>query len=149
MKNKQSFQAKKILAIDYGQKFTGLASYIPGVDPFVLLYGRIAYESDEKLCLAIKNIVDEELVEAIVVGVPHLLDGQKTNMTQTVESFIQKLKLTLPQFPIFEQDETLSSFEAKERMQNSPRFNFQIDMKQIDAVAASIILEEFYQNLKD
>lgn len=148
MENKQSVERKKILGVDYGQKFTGLASYIPGVDPFVLLYGRIAYEGDEKLCLEIKKIVDDEFVEIIVVGVPHLTDGQKTTMTRTVEDFIQKLRLALPDISIFEQDETLSSFEAKERMLNSPRFNFQIDMKQIDAVAASIILEEFYQNLK-
>lgn len=148
MENKQSVARKKILAIDYGQKFTGLATFIPEVDPFVLLYGRIAYINDEKLCLEIKTLVDEELVEFIVVGVPHLTDGQKTNMTRTVEDFIQKLKTSLSHIPIYEQDETLSSFEAKERMLNSPRFNFQIDMKQIDAVAASIILEEFYQNLK-
>lgn len=139
---------KRILAVDYGQKFTGLATYTPEIDPFVLLHGRIAYESDEKLCLEIKKIIDDEVIEVIVVGVPHLTDGQKTTMTKTVENFIELLRKKISDLPIFEQDETLSSFEAKERMLNSPRFNFQIDMRQIDAVAASIILEEFYENFK-
>lgn len=148
MEKNLNLSQKKILAVDYGQKFTGLATYTPDIDPFVLLYGRLAYESDEKLCLDLKKIVQDELVEVIVIGVPHLTDGQKTTMTRTVEAFIQKLKQTLPDLLVFEQDETLSSYEAKERMLNSPRFNFQIDMKQIDAVAASIILEEFYQSFK-
>lgn len=148
MEKNLNLSRKKILGVDYGQKFTGLATYTPEIDPFVLLYGRLAFESDEKLCLDLKKIVDDEFVEVIVVGVPHLTDGQKTTMTRTVEDFIKKLRESLPSVPIFEQDETLSSFEAKERMLNSPRFNFQIDMKQIDAVAASIILEEFYQSFK-
>ena len=37
----------------------------------------------------------------------------------------------------------MSSFEAENRMKNSPQYNFKIDLKHIDAVAASIILEDF------
>ena len=44
------------------------------------------------------------------------------------------------------QDETLSSFEAEQRMINSPRFNFKIDKKQIDSLAASIILEDWIKS---
>ena len=54
MLNKEDFKYKKILAIDYGRKFTGLASFKVDVDPFPLMYGRVAYESDEKLANEIK-----------------------------------------------------------------------------------------------
>ena len=47
------------------------------------------------------------------------------------------------QYQYFEQDETLTSQEAKDRMQNSPEYNFQIDVNRIDALSAQIILEDF------
>jgi putative Holliday junction resolvase len=33
-------------------------------------------------------------------------------------------------------------------MKNSPRYNFKVDLKQIDAVAASVILEDFIRRKK-
>ena len=45
--------------------------------------------------------------------------------------------------PCFFQDEALSSFEAEDRMKNSPKYNYKIDKNHLDALAASIILEEW------
>lgn len=142
MEKKLNLYKKRLLGIDYGQKFTGLATFTPGSDPFVLLYGRLPYKSDEALAFNIQKIVEEEFIDLIVIGVPFLLDGKSTTMTKTVLSFVDALKPKLT-IPLYTQDETLSSFEAKNYMLNSPKFNFKIDMDQIDAVAASIILEEF------
>jgi putative Holliday junction resolvase len=44
---------------------------------------------------------------------------------------------------IHEQDETLSTYEAEERMKRSPRYNFQVNLSEIDAVSATVILEDF------
>lgn len=133
---------KHILAIDYGRKFTGLSNYKVGVDPFIFLFGRIKYESDEQLISELKNIVNDEFIEILVVGIPRFTDGKESKMTQTVKDFANKLSQQAD-IPVYFIDETLTTFEAEERMKNDPRFNFQVDMKQIDAVAASIILEEF------
>lgn len=132
-----------ILAIDYGTKFTGLATFHKGRDPFPMPLGRIKYVSDDQLIQDIKKTIEEEFIEAVVLGLPHLTDGQATNMTKTIQAFGKVLCEQIKPIKYFEQDETLSSFEAKERMKSSPRYNFQIDMTQIDAVAASIILEDF------
>jgi putative Holliday junction resolvase len=137
------YTKRKILAVDYGRKFSGLATFIPEVDPFVLLYGRLAYQSDEKLILDLKKIIDDEAIDLVVVGVPLYLNGDKSNMTRIVEGFVEKLKNALPNLEIFTQDETLTSFEAEDRMKNSPRFGFKVDKTQVDAVAASVILEDF------
>jgi putative Holliday junction resolvase len=137
------YTKRKILAVDYGRKFSGLATFIPDVDPFVLLYGRLAYENDEKLILDLKKIIDDEAIDLIVVGVPLYLNGNKSSMTRIVEGFVEKLKSALPNLEIFTQDETLTSFEAEDRMKNSPRFGFKVDKTQVDAVAASVILEDF------
>ena len=139
---RSEIQSKHILAIDYGRKFTGLSNYKVGVDPFIFLYGRIKYESDEQLINELKTIVEDEFIEILVVGIPRFTDGKESKMTQTVKNFANKLSAEAS-IPVFYIDETLTTFEAEERMKNDPRFNFQVDMKQIDAVAASIILEEF------
>lgn len=139
---KSDIQNKHILAIDYGQKFTGLANYKVGVDPFVFLFGRIKYESDEQLIKEILQVVEDEFVEILVCGIPRFTDGKESKMTQTVKDFANNLSKQAG-IPVYFIDETLTTFEAEERMKNDPRFNFQVDMKQIDAVAASIILEEF------
>lgn len=133
---------KHILAIDYGHKFTGLSNYKVGIDPFILLYGRIKYESDEQLIKELSLIIEDEFVEVLVLGIPRFTDGKESKMTQTVKDFGKKLSQSTV-IPVYFIDETLTTFEAEERMKNDPKFNFQVDMKQIDAVAASIILEEF------
>lgn len=143
--DKSEFKHKKILAIDYGRKFTGLASYKVDIDPYPLMDGRIAWESDDQLIMALLNQVEEEFVDYLLVGVPYFTDGKASTMTKTVQEFIAKLKAA-SSIPVFEIDETLTTFEAEERMKSDPRFNFQVDMKQIDAMSAVIILEEFVKS---
>ncbi len=138
---------KNILALDYGEKFIGLATYCVNRDPFPSPYGRIANTSFESTVKEMQKIVDDEMIDVIVIGVPRLTDGKSTKMTETAQKFISRIRehFTLQ---IDEQDETLSTFEAETRMKNSPRYNFKIDLKQIDAVAASVILEDFIRRTK-
>jgi putative Holliday junction resolvase len=133
---------QKILAIDYGSKFTGIATFYAGHDPFPLPYGRIKFQSEDQLIREIKTICDNELVTLVVFGVPKFTDGTESTMSKTIRAFGEKLKVKLG-LPFFEQDETLTTFEAEERMKNSPRYNFKVDLNAIDALSASIILEEF------
>ena len=139
---------KHILAVDYGQKFTGLSNYRVGIDPFILLFGRLQYHSDESLAQEIIKIVEDEFIDIIVLGIPRFTDGTESTMTAKVKSFGELLVKSV-KIPVFYVDETLTTFEAEERMKNDPRFNFQVDMKQIDAVSASIILETFVNSSSD
>lgn len=138
---------KNVLAMDFGEKFIGVATYCVNRDPYPTPYGRIANTSPEAVIKELKRIIDDEFVEFIVIGLPHLIDGKKTSTTTKAENFVKFIRehFTLP---IEEQDETLSTFEAESRMKNSPRYNFQVDLKQIDAVAASVILEDFIRRKK-
>jgi putative Holliday junction resolvase len=138
---------KVILAMDFGEKFIGVATYCVNRDPFPTPYGRIANTSPESVIKDLKRIIDDECVDLMVIGLPHLIDGKKTSTTQKAQNFVNFIRdhFTLP---IEEQDETLSTFEAESRMKNSPRYNFQVDLKQIDALAASVILEDFIRRTK-
>ena len=130
------------MSLDYGDKFIGVATYCVNRDPYPTPYGRIANKGEEFIMKEIKRLIDNECVDLIVVGVPYLLDGKATPQTQKVVDFTQRLTASIS-LPIQTQDETLSTYEAESRMKNSPQYNFQVDYSQIDAVAASVILEDF------
>lgn len=138
---------KNLLAMDFGEKFIGVATYCVNRDPYPTPYGRIANTGEAAVIKELKRIIDDECIDVIIIGLPHLTDGKKTSTTQKAQNFVNFIRehFTLP---IEEQDETLSTFEAETRMKNSPRYNFQVDLKQIDAVAASVILEDFIRRTK-
>jgi putative Holliday junction resolvase len=138
---------KTVLAMDFGEKFIGVATYCVNRDPYPTPYGRIANTGKEAVIKELKRIIDDEFIDLVVIGLPHLTDGKKTSTTAKAQDFVNFIRehFTLP---IEEQDETLSTFEAESRMKNSPRYNFQVDLKQIDAVAASVILEDFIRRTK-
>lgn len=138
---------KTILAMDFGEKFIGVATYCVNRDPFPTPYGRIQNLGIEHVENELHKIIENECVDILVIGIPKLIDGKTTNMTTKVVTFITTIRnhFTLP---VEEQDETLSTYEAESRMKNSARYNFTVDLKQIDAVAASVILEDFIRRKK-
>jgi putative Holliday junction resolvase len=138
---------KTILALDFGEKFIGVATYCVNRDPYPTPYGRIANKGQEFVVNELNTIINNESVDLIVIGIPHLIDGKKTSSTERAQHFIQMIREQINR-PVEEQDETLSTFEAESRMKNSPRYNFQVDLSQIDAVAASVILEDFIRRKK-
>ena len=133
---------KTILAMDFGEKFIGVATYCVNRDPYPTPYGRIANKGKEAVIKELKQIIDNESVDLVVIGLPHLVDGKKTSSTERAQSFVNMVREQISQ-PVEEQDETLSTFEAESRMKSSPQYNFQVDLSKIDAVAACVILEDF------
>ena len=136
---------KKILAIDYGRKYTGLAYYFVGSDPYPIPFGRIKFESDTQLKTEILKIVEDEFIDILVIGIPYFTDGTESTMTKTVKAFINSLEAETSA-DVFTEDETLTTFEAEERMKQDPRYNFQVDLSKIDELCATIILEQFFKN---
>ena len=136
---------KRILAIDYGRKVTGVAQFHAGSDPFPIAFGKIIYNSDEQLQSEICKIVEDEFIDILVIGVPYFTDGNESTLTKEIKAFIAQLNTKL-EIPVYEEDETLTTFEAEERMKNDPAYNFKVDMKKIDELCAVIILEQFYKN---
>ena len=135
---------KKFLSIDYGEKFLGLATFHQGFDPFPLKYGRISNRGNTLIYKDLKHILEQEDVTDIICGVPYFTDGKESSNTRKIKDFLAKLKSFCGgNYRYHEQDETLTSHEAKDRMLNSAEYNFSIDLKQIDALSAQIILEDF------
>ena len=138
---------KNVIAMDFGEKFIGLATFCVNRDPFPTPYGRVINTSNQAVIKELSKIIDNESIDVIVVGLPFLTDGQRTTTTEKARGFANFIREHFIQ-PVYEQDETLSTYEAESRMKNSPRYNFKVDLKQIDAVAACVILEDFIRSTK-
>ena len=142
MQFSNKYDRKTILCIDYGTKNIGFCIFKIGIDPFPMPFSQIKNLTKEKSIQSILNLIDEEFVDVIVIGLPLHKDGNDSEMTKTVREFTSELSNTID-LPIYFQNEYLTSYEAEDRMKNSARYNFKIDKSQVDSLAASIILEEW------
>ncbi len=130
----------RYLAIDYGDKRTGLAI----CDSAETLATPLAVTREQKgLLRKIADIVKNENVEAIVLGLPLSMDGSESSQTRRVLDFAEQLKQHLD-IPLHLQDERLSSFSA-ERELAPGKLTRGKKRKRLDAVAAAAILEAFLQ----
>jgi putative Holliday junction resolvase len=142
----KALQNKPIMAIDFGFKVVGTAFFCPGRDPFPYLGEKIIFKSQTETIASLKKIIENENIEVIVLGIPYYLDGKESETTKLIKHFGKLVRESFPDLEFYEQDETLTTKAAEERMQNSPQFNFKIDMTMIDCVAATIILEDFIRS---
>ena len=143
----KTFYNKQILAIDFGLKVTGTALFCPGRDPFPYIGEKIIYQSLAETLNKLSKIIEDENVEILVLGVPYFIDGKSSETTKLIQNFGELLKNQFPNLDYFEQDETLTTKAAQERMKTSAAYNFKIDFTKIDGVAATIILEDFIREI--
>ena len=106
----------RILGIDYGDRRVGIALS----DPLKMIASpklTLTIRSESDLITQLKNIIVEEDVEAIVLGLPIGMKGNETKQTKHVRDLAEKLK----QFslPIHLEDERLSSVSAKKKSSTS------------------------------
>ena len=133
----------RYLAIDYGQKRTGLAI----CDREEMLASPFAVLDNPKEVLAkISATVEKEEIEAIVVGLPLNMDDTQGAQAKQVLKFAEQLK-SIVDVPIHFQDERLSSFAAEEKL-SAAEFTRKKKKKRLDAVAAAEILQAFLEQKK-
>lgn len=142
----KTLENKTILALDFGFKVVGTAFFRPGRDPFPYMGPKIIFKSQIETVESLKQIIADESVDVLVLGIPYFMDGKESETTKLIKRFGELLRFSFPTLEFFEQDETLTTKAARERMQNSAQFNFKIDLTQIDCVAATIILEDFIRS---
>ncbi|MFC1598280.1 Holliday junction resolvase RuvX [Patescibacteria group bacterium] len=129
----------KYLGIDYGTKRTGVA--ISNDEASVaVLKETIEAESQDEVVLRLKEIVAEDKVEAIVIGLPVNMEGESTEMTEQVERFIEKLRNHV-EVPVQTTDERLTSEMAGKLLRG-------VKKEERDQVAAQILLQNFLDQLQ-
>ena len=131
----------KYLAIDYGNKRTGLATCDPTetiTSPLTVIEGQ------KKLLEKIANIIKAENVEALIIGLPLNMDGSQGPQAELVLKFAEQLKEHID-IPIHFQDERLSTFSAGQKLAPAELTRGK-RKKRLDAVAAAEILNDFLEN---
>ena len=130
----------RYLAIDYGDKRTGLAI----CDPAETIASPLAViEGQKDLIKKIVDVVRSENVEAIVLGLPLNMDDSQGFKAKQVLRFAELLKNHL-NIPIHLQDERLSSFGAEKKLAPA-EFTRKKKKKRLDAIAAAEILDAFLE----
>lgn len=143
-------KVNKILGIDYGSLTIGLAIFDVDTD-FVYPLKTIKRPRENILresLREISDIVDKEKISKVVIGFPLSMDDTTNDRTELTKSFADKLKLRIsPDIEIIFQDERLTSVEAKEILDMNNR-KLKDQKKDIDQIAAMIILNDFKSRLK-
>ena len=137
---------KRILGIDYGEVRVGL-SLSDLTQTIAQPFKTIMYKNINNLLDQLKEIIIENEVEKLVVGIPYNMKGEDTKQTLKVKEFISFLESNLS-YDIELIDERLSSIEAEKTMH---KMNVKTghNKSDIDKIAASVILQEYLDSYHD
>ncbi len=133
----------RILGIDYGRKRTGVAV----TDPLQIVAGNLATVPTHTLMSFIKDYIAREQVERIVIGQPTQLNGEPSESMKYITPFVSKLRKELPDMPIVMYDERFTSTIAHRAMiDGGMKKSDRRDKSRVDAIAATIILNDYLQS---
>ncbi len=92
----------------------------------------------------IRDIIKEEKVIGLVLGLPKTKDGQNAIQVEKIEKFVKDLKMFIPEnLTIHYIDERYTTKEAEYYLKNFSKKNGKERRKVVDMVAAQIILQNF------
>lgn len=133
----------RILAIDYGQKRTGIAV----TDPLQMIAnGLITVPSSDVLSF-LTEYFGKETVDAIVVGYPRQMNNLPSESVKYIDPFIRKLKKTFPGKEIFMMDERFTSKMAVQTLiESGAKKKTRQNKSILDRISATIILQSFLES---
>lgn len=130
----------KFLAIDYGLRRTGIAVSDPN-GSMAFPRKTIIQNTREQFFAELLACIEEEKAEAIVVGLPLLLNGEESTITKQVRNFTARLRRRSP-LPVYFTPEAFSSCEASAELREAG-LSFKESEEVVDQQAAVCILRSF------
>ena len=135
----------RILAIDYGNKRTGIAV----TDPLQIIANALTTVHTKDLLDFLKDYLMKEEVEVIVVGEPKQMNNQPSEVEKQITPFVKKLKSTFPQKQIERVDERFTSLMAQRSMiEMGLKKRERQNKATVDEISATIILQTYLENKK-
>jgi putative Holliday junction resolvase len=130
------------LALDYGQKRTGIAV----TDPLQMIANSLTTVSSSEVISFLLKYLDKEKVDSFVVGYPRQMNNTLSESVKYIDPFIALLKKTFPGKEVFLMDERFTSKIAFQTMiaggvKKKDRQNKAL----VDAISATIILQSFLE----
>ena len=134
----------RILAIDYGAKRTGIAV----TDPLQIIATGLTTIESKELIPFLKKYFQKEAVELIIIGLPKNWDESDTHGTPLAQAAIKKIEKEFPSIPLKTVDERYTSKMARDAMlEMGLSKKDRRDKKLVDEIAATIMLQEYLQNI--
>ncbi len=131
----------RIMALDVGEKTIGVA-FTDESELYAFPGETILRQEGKKRDMAaLRQLVAENQVREIVVGMPLMLDGTRGIQAEKVEAFIAVLRNNV-RIPITVQDERLSTREA-ERVLIAADRRREERKRTVDSMAACLILQTY------
>ena len=133
----------RIMAIDYGQKRTGIAV----TDPLQIIATGLQTVPSHTIIGFITDYLQTELVECIVVGEPRDMMNQASDSARFVEPFVKKLRSSFPDMKIERFDERFTSKMAFQSMIDAGLNRKHRQNKAlVDTISATILLQSYLEN---
>ncbi len=132
----------RIVAIDYGNKRVGLAV----TDPLKLIATPLDTIHTKDIFTFLKTYIQQQEVEAFVVGMPKNLMNNPTDVTSAVIGFVRKLQKEIPTIPVHTLDERFTSRIAFQAMiAGGLKKKDRQNKATVDKVSATLILQSYLE----
>lgn len=113
-------------------------------DPLQLIATPLDTIHAKDILAFLKSYVQQEPVDALVVGMPRTLDNTPTDVTSAVVGFVRKLKKEIPGIPVYTIDERFTSRMAFQAMiDGGLKKKARQNKATVDKVSATIILQSY------
>ncbi len=130
--------APTYLALDIGTVRIGVA--VGSIMPFGR--GALLAKEPELVLAHLRDIVRDEGIDEIVVGLPHVKSGDHTESYTLAEAWIDRLGEAFPDMPIHTVDEAYSSLEAEQQLAREG-VDILHNKAKIDERAAELLLAQY------
>jgi len=129
-----------IIALDFGEKRTGIAA----TDPMQIIASGLTTLSTPELIPFLKKYCHEQSVDRCVIGLPKQMDNSPSEVEPKILTFIQKLTKAIPSLPIERYDERFTSKMAFQSMldgglKKEKRKNKGL----VDKISATLLLQSY------
>jgi len=133
----------KVLALDYGQKRTGVAV----TDELQIIASGLKTVETKMLFGFLETYFANEDVEAVVLGEPKQMNYEASESEVYIQKFIKIFENKFPKMPLIRVDERFTSKMAFQTMIDSGLNKKQRKNKAlVDEISATIILQSYLYN---
>ena len=130
----------RILAIDYGQKRTGLAV----TDDLQIIASGLTTIPSETVLAFLRDYFSKENVAKVLIGEPKQMNGEPSQSTAIIEAFVAQFTKAFPEMSVVRVDERFTSKMAFQTMIDSGLSKKQRQNKALlDEISATIMLQDY------
>jgi len=130
----------RILALDYGQKRTGIAV----TDELQIIASGLTTIASETAITFLKEYFSKEKVAKVLIGEPRQMDNTPSESAAIINAFVTKFNTEFPDMPVVRVDERFTSKLAFQAMiDGGLKKKQRQDKALIDEIAATIMLQDY------